>query len=207
MACPVVHFHMFENGWTFQDGPGVVADPIHNARFMYEIYLAAQSDFTGRVTVPVIWDKEQNTIVNNESSEIIRMFNREFNSLDGVDADLDFYPAALRTEIDEINAVVYDTVNNGVYRAGFATTQPAYDKAVAEVFETLGRTRSPPRAAAIPGRVAAHRSRLAPLYHAGALRYGVPLPLQVQCSADCGLFKPVGLRCASSIKSQASRRP
>jgi putative glutathione S-transferase len=130
-----VHWVMRENGWTFEPGPGVVPDPIHNARYMHQIYTAAKADYTGRVTVPVLWDKARGTIVNNESSEIIRMFNTAFDGL-GARAG-DFYPQALRPEIDAINQRIYDTVNNGVYKAGFATTQDAYEEAVVPLFETL----------------------------------------------------------------------
>jgi putative glutathione S-transferase len=127
---------MRENGWTFEPGPGVVPDPIHNARYMHQIYTAAKADYTGRVTVPVLWDKARGAIVNNESSEIIRMFNTAFDGLGARGGD--FYPQALRPEIDAINQRIYDTVNNGVYKAGFATTQDAYEEAVVPLFETLG---------------------------------------------------------------------
>jgi putative glutathione S-transferase len=131
----VVHWLMREQGWTFRDGPGVVPDPVLGARHLHEIYSAAQPRYTGRVTVPVLWDKKRRTIVNNESSEIIRMFNSAF---DGVGAGAgDYYPAPLRAEIDALNARIYDTVNNGVYKAGFATTQEAYEEAVVPLFDTL----------------------------------------------------------------------
>jgi len=131
----VVHWFMGEQGWTFDDGPGVVPDPNVGARYLHQVYTAAQRDYTGRVTVPVLWDKERRTIVNNESSEIIRMFNGAFDRWG--DAALDFYPADRRRAIDEINGVVYDTVNNGVYKCGFATSQAAYDEAFARLFATL----------------------------------------------------------------------
>ena len=104
---------------------------------MYEVYVKAKPDYTGRVTVPVLWDKQRQTIVNNESAEIIRMLNTEFDAFG--DASLDFYPAALRADIDALNAIVYARVNNGVYRCGFATGQDAYEEAFAELFETLER--------------------------------------------------------------------
>ncbi|HEV2557349.1 MAG TPA: glutathione S-transferase family protein [Microvirga sp.] len=130
-----VHWIMRRNGWTFEPGPGVEPDPINGARFLHQVYTAAKADYTGRVTVPVLWDKERRTIVNNESSEIIRMFNSAF---DGIGAKPgDYYPADLRAEIDELNRRIYDTVNNGVYKAGFATTQAAYEEAVVPLFETL----------------------------------------------------------------------
>jgi putative glutathione S-transferase len=131
----VVHWFMREDGWTFAEGPGVVQDPIHNARFLHEVYTAARPDYSGRVTVPVLWDKQRRTIVNNESSEIIRMLSRAF---DGAGAKPgDYYPDDLRTEIDAVNARIYDGCNNGVYKAGFATSQAAYEEAVTGVFETL----------------------------------------------------------------------
>ena len=131
----VTHWFMGAQGWTFEDGPGVVPDPVSGARFLHEIYARADPDYTGRVTVPVLWDKRRGTIVNNESSEIIRMFNAAFDGL-GAPAG-DFHPADLREEIDAVNARVYDTVNNGVYKAGFATTQAAYEEAVGPLFDTL----------------------------------------------------------------------
>ena len=131
----VVHWLMRENGWTFKDGPGVIADPLHDAEFMHQVYTAAKSDYSGRVTVPVLWDKKTNTIVSNESADIIRMFNSAF---DGVGAEPgDYYPEALREEIDAVNARVYDEINNGVYKSGFATTQDAYEEAVTTLFEAL----------------------------------------------------------------------
>ena len=131
----VVHWHMGENGWTFEDGPGVIADPVHHARFLHEVYTASQADYTGRVTVPVLWDLAAGRIVNNESSEIIRMFNSAF---DGVGATPgDFYPAELRADIDALNDRIYSTVNNGVYRSGFARSQRAYEEAARALFSTL----------------------------------------------------------------------
>lgn len=131
----VVHWFMGSEGWTFEPGESVVADPLGNASRMHEIYTRAKADYTGRVTVPVLWDKQRHTIASNESAEIIRMFNSAF---DGVGAKAgDYYPEALRGEIDEINERVYHTVNNGVYKSGFATTQEAYEEAVVPLFETL----------------------------------------------------------------------
>ena len=131
----VTHWRMGENGWTFEPGPGVVPDPLLNARYLHQVYTAADPRFTGRVTVPVLWDKQGDTIVSNESSEIIRMFNRAF---DGVGATPgDYLPAGLEEEIDALNERIYPTLNNGVYRAGFATSQRAYDEAVGPLFQTL----------------------------------------------------------------------
>jgi len=126
---------MLENGWTFADGPGVVPDPLHGARFLYEIYTRAEPDYTGRVTVPVLWDKETSTIVSNESAEIIRMFNSAFDGCGAAPGD--FYPEDLSAQIDVWNTRIYDTVNNGVYKAGFATSQEAYEGAFLKLFETL----------------------------------------------------------------------
>jgi putative glutathione S-transferase len=131
----VVHWLMLENGWTFADGPGVVPDPLHGARFLHEVYTRAVPHYTGRVAVPVLWDKATDTIVSNESSEIIRMFNAAFDACGAAPGD--FYSEDLRPQIDAWNARIYDTVNNGVYKAGFATTQEAYEAAVAELFATL----------------------------------------------------------------------
>ncbi|MDH3902301.1 MAG: glutathione S-transferase family protein [Xanthomonadales bacterium] len=131
----VVHWHMAENGWTFEPAEGVIPDPVNHASYLYEVYTAAEPSYTGRVTVPVLWDKKTHTIVSNESSEIIRMFNSAF---DGVGAKPgDYYPEALRVEIDELNSRIYSNVNNGVYKSGFATTQEAYEEAVVPLFETL----------------------------------------------------------------------
>ena len=131
----VVHWYMGDDGWSFDDGPGVVPDPILGAEFLREVYLAADPNCTGWVTVPVLWDRGTGTIVSNESAEIIRMLNAAF---DGVGAAAgDYCPAAHRDEIDRVNARVYDTVNNGVYKAGFATTQDAYEEAVGPLFDSL----------------------------------------------------------------------
>jgi putative glutathione S-transferase len=119
----------------FEEGPGVISDPVAGADRLYEVYIRSNPTYTGRVTVPVLWDKERNVIVSNESSEIIRMMNSAF---DRVGASLgDFYPVELREQIDALNARIYTTVNNGVYKAGFATTQDAYEEAVRRLFATL----------------------------------------------------------------------
>jgi len=131
----VVHWHMAENGWTFAEGPDVIADPVHHARFLHQIYTASQPDYTGRVTVPVLWDLATGKIVNNESSEIIRMFNSAFDGIGAAPGD--YYPEALRGEIDALNERIYTNVNNGVYRSGFARSQGAYDEAVRALFSTL----------------------------------------------------------------------
>lgn len=121
---------MLEHGWTF-----AMPDPLTGARYVYEIYQQADPTYTGRVTVPVLWDKETRTIVNNESSDIIRMLNREFGAF--TDDRTDYYPADVAEDIDAVNARIYDTVNNGVYRAGFATQQGPYEAAIVSLFDTL----------------------------------------------------------------------
>jgi len=131
----VVSWLMLENGWTFDQSLGSTGDKLDHFNFMHQRYTADTADYTGRVTVPVLWDKQQNRIVNNESSEIIRMFNSAFDDLTG--NDLDFYPAPLRGEIDALNERIYPAVNNGVYRAGFATSQQAYEEAFDDVFAEL----------------------------------------------------------------------
>ncbi len=135
ISLSVVHWLLRERGWTFDEGPGVIPDPIFGARGLSEFYVKARPDFSGRVTVPVLWDKQTSTIVNNESSEIIRMFNSAFDGVGAAEGD--YYPSDLKSEIDALNARVYATVNNGVYRAGFATTQEAYEEAFSALFETL----------------------------------------------------------------------
>jgi len=128
---PITH----NNGWTFEAGHGVVPDPLFGAKYLYEIYLAADPSYTGLVTVPTLWDKQRSTIVSNESSEIIRMFNSAF---DGIGATAgDYYPAELRAQIDAVNKLVYDNINNGVYRTGFATTDEAYAVAYNQLFDAL----------------------------------------------------------------------
>ncbi|MEE4152553.1 MAG: glutathione S-transferase family protein [Erythrobacter sp.] len=131
----VTHWLMRERGWTFDDGPGVVPDPNENAKTIHELYQIAEPRVSGKATVPVLWDKRERRIVNNESSEIIRIFNSAF--ADHGANDIDLYPQEHREEIDAVNARVYDDVNNGVYKSGFATTQKAYEEAVTPLFETL----------------------------------------------------------------------
>ncbi|MEE4200753.1 glutathione S-transferase family protein [Erythrobacter sp.] len=131
----VTHWLMRERGWTFDEGPGVVSDPNENASTIHELYQIADPDVSGKATVPVLWDKKERRIVNNESSEIIRIFNTAFTDLGA--RDIDLYPETLRDEIDEVNERVYENVNNGVYKSGFATTQEAYEDAVEPLFDTL----------------------------------------------------------------------
>jgi glutathionyl-hydroquinone reductase len=124
-----------ERGWAFRDGPGHSRDPINNFEFLSEAYLATDSSYGGRVTVPVLWDKESHAIVNNSDDDLMRIFNSEFDAF--TDSQLDLYPQKHRSEIDRLNDLIYETVNNGVYRAGFATSQKAYERAVYPLFETL----------------------------------------------------------------------
>jgi len=135
ISVSVVHPLMPTESWVFGKYPGATEDHINQSHYLYENYLKADPGFNGLVTVPVLWDKKQQTIVNNESSEIIRMFNSAFDEFGN--ADIDFYPEALRKGIDAINEPVYNNVNNGVYRAGFAQTQQAYNNAYDRLFSTM----------------------------------------------------------------------
>ncbi len=135
LPCSVVHWFMAESGWTFAAGDGVIEDTVNDADFLHEVYTAADPNFTGRVTVPILWDKATGTIVNNESSEIIRILNSAFDGVGALPGD--YYPREHRGEIDQINERVYSTLNNGVYKSGFATTQEAYEENVFPLFETL----------------------------------------------------------------------
>ena len=124
-----------DRGWAFRDGPGHSTDPINGFTFLSEAYLASDPNYRGRVTVPVLWDTKTNRIVSNSDDDIMRMFNREFDRF--TESRIDLYPADLRKEIDELNGFIYEHVNNGVYRAGFATAQNAYERAVRRLFEAL----------------------------------------------------------------------
>jgi putative glutathione S-transferase len=135
ISVSTVNSFMGDEGWTFDTGNGVNIDTINRKAKMYEIYTQALKTYTGRVTVPVLWDRQKATIVNNESSEIIRMFNSAFDEIGAIEGD--FYPIEKRQEIDSINELVYHKINNGVYKSGFATTQEAYNEAVTELFAAL----------------------------------------------------------------------
>ncbi len=136
ISVSVVHPDMLGDGWTFsRDFDGATGDTLYGLPFARDVYLKDTPDMTGRVTVPILWDKEREKIVSNESSEIIRMFNSAFNGITGDTQD--FYPEELHQEIDQVNARIYDEVNNGVYKSGFATSQAAYDDAVHTLFEAL----------------------------------------------------------------------
>ena len=137
ISVSVVNPLMLEHGWTFEPADGVVPDPIQDAQYLHQIYTAAKPDYSGRVTVPVLWDKETGTIVNNESSEIIRMFDWQFDDVGA--SGPRFCPPELESDIDAVNTFVYGSINNGVYKCGFATTQEAYEEAVKKLFAALGQ--------------------------------------------------------------------
>ncbi|AOX03550.1 glutathione-dependent reductase [Moorena producens PAL-8-15-08-1] len=131
----IVDPFMDKDGWEFSDGPGCIPDTVNGARYLREVYIKGDPNCTGRVTVPVLWDKETGTIVNNESREIIRMFDLEFDGI--AQSDISFYPENLREKIDKTIDAIYQPINNGVYRAGFATTQQAYEEGITELFDAL----------------------------------------------------------------------
>lgn len=135
LSVSIVHHFMGKDGWTFVAEDGATGDALYGAQFLHQIYTKADSNYSGRVTVPVLWDKQEKTIVSNESSEIIRMLNSAFDAWG--DASLDFYPTDVRAEIDAVNDLVYPNINNGVYRSGFATTREAYEEAFDDLFSAL----------------------------------------------------------------------
>ncbi len=135
ISVSVVDPHMLAHGWAFSGNFDSTLDEVNGHDYLYQLYRQTKGDYSGRVTVPVLWDKQRQTIVNNESSEIIRMFNSAFNAYTGIKDD--YYPEPLCDEIDQINAFVYKNINNGVYRCGFATTQHAFDKAFDRLFNAL----------------------------------------------------------------------
>ena len=137
ISVSVVDHFMGENGWTFLVRDGATGDTLYGLDYLHQVYTRADPGYSGRVTVPVLWDKKENTIVSNESSEIIRMLNSAFDEWG--DASVDFHPEGLRDEIERLNAFIYPSINNGVYRAGFATTQEAYEGAFTELFGALVR--------------------------------------------------------------------
>ena len=135
IAVSIVHPHMLDNGWVFDDWEGETGDNLYGYKYLHQQYTRAKSEYTGRVTVPVLWDSQRETIVSNESSEIIRMFNSSFNEFTPVKTD--YYPEDLLEEINLINANIYQNLNNGVYRCGFSTTQEAYQAAFNRLFVCL----------------------------------------------------------------------
>lgn len=134
ISLSVVDAEIIDNGWVFSDAPGSISDTVNGTRYLWEIYVKAKPDYSGKVTVPVLWDKQTGTIVNNESRQIIRMFDTEFGD---ARPEVDFWPKDLRSDIDTAIDAIYEPINNGVYRSGFATTQQAYEEAVSELFEAL----------------------------------------------------------------------
>ena len=139
VSLAAVSSFMGDEGWAFYDEPGVVPDTVNGARYLREVYQRAHPNYTGRVTTPVLWDKEKGTIVNNESRDIIRMFDHEFDAVPDAKPEVNFCPEDLREEVDRTLDELYEPVNNGVYKTGFATTQDAYDEAVTELFDALDR--------------------------------------------------------------------
>ena len=137
ISISVVNAIMRSHGWTFDDGQGVIADSINNKKYLYEVYLKEDQNYSGRVTVPLLWDKKTSSIVNNESADIIRMFNSEFDDIGANPGN--YYPEAKRTAIDDMNDYIYQNINNGVYRSGFATTQEAYNEAIETLFLGLDK--------------------------------------------------------------------
>jgi glutathionyl-hydroquinone reductase len=135
ISVSIVDPEMGDDGWVFSTGPGCIPDTVNGFTYLHQVYTAAKPDYTGRVTVPVLWDKTRRTIVNNESADVIRMLNSELDACG--DPSVDFYPRELRAEIDAVNARVYENVNNGVYRSGFATSQDAYEEAWHALFDAL----------------------------------------------------------------------
>lgn len=135
ISVSIVSPDMLDQGWSFQQNEGSSGDHLYGYEFLHQVYTRHSKNYSGRVTVPILWDKQQHKIVNNESSEIIRMLNSAFNQITG--NDLDYYPEPLHNAIDKINTLVYDNINNGVYRCGFATTQEAYNKAYLRLFDAL----------------------------------------------------------------------
>jgi glutathionyl-hydroquinone reductase len=135
ISISVVDPEIKENSWEFSDGSGCIPDQVNQLRYLWQLYVKVEPDYTGRVTVPVLWDKQTGSIVNNESREIIRMLDTEFGAI--AKPDVDLYPESLRSQIEETIDAIYNPINNGVYRAGFATSQSAYEEAATELFEAL----------------------------------------------------------------------
>ena len=176
ISVSVVEPALTDQGWRFGDYPGSDHDDLNGATYLHEIYTRADPSFTGRATVPVLWDKRRGTIVSNESADILRMLNSGFGAL--ADETVDLYPANLRDAIDALNARIYPRLNNGVYRTGFATTQVAYEEAFADVFAMLDELEQRLRGwARLPVRRRADGGRHPAVRHAGAVRSGLPWAL------------------------------
>ncbi len=191
---------MGDEGWQF--GPDADLDTVNGKKHLHEIYTLADPAYTGRVSVPILWDKERAAIVNNESPEIIRMFNTAFDAF--TNERTDYYPAELRGEIDAINKRVFESVNNGVYRSGFASTQEAYEEAFLDLFATLDWLEEKLSRQRYLGRRPHHRGGLAAVHHHPALRRGLLQPLQMQSAPHRGLPEPVEL--SARALSVAGRR-
>ena len=202
IAISAVNTYMGKEGWTFDPGPGVIPDTVNDTRCLYELYTLADPKYSGRATIPVLWDKKQRTIVSNESADIIRMFNSAFDEV-GANSN-DFYPAPLRAEIDELNTFIYPNVNNGVYRTGFATTQEAYEESFTTLFEALDSLDAT-RDAPLPHGRADNGSGLEVVHDAGEIRSGVFWALQMQPAAHRRLPESMGLR-VRSVSNARSRR-
>jgi hypothetical protein len=199
----VVHWLMLENGWTFMDGPGVIPDPFYGARFLYEIYTRAEPRYTGRVTVPVLWDKATKTIVNNESSEIIRMFNSAFDACGATAGD--FYPAELRAEIDTLNTRIYRNVNNGV--SGLRHHAKGVRESLYRTVRNPGFPRRTSGDATFFDWRSFDRGGLASLYNAGAFRPGVCRPFSSPTCVELRTILNCRVTCAIFIKCPASPKP
>ena len=174
---------MLSDGWTIAAG----ADPVNNAKALWQVYAKADPDYIGRATVPVLWDRERRTIVNNESGDIIRMFDAWPGAMGPL-----FRPPEFAAEIDALNDEIYRAVNNGVYRAGFATTQAAYEEAFRELFAMLDRLEERLRTRAFLHGEQITETRLAAVHHAGAVRRRLLRPLQVQSRSPGGFSRAVG---------------
>ena len=181
ISVAIVEPMMTDQGWRFGDYPGADRDAVNGATYLHEIYTRADPHFTGRATVPALWDKERRTIVNNESADLLRMFNSGFGAL--ADASIDLCPEDLRGAIDALNEAIYASLNNGVYRAGFATTQAAYEEAFGPIFATLDMLERRLEVRSVPVRRPADGNRHSRLRDPRALRRRLPRPLQVQPAA------------------------
>ena len=182
VSVSIVEPALTDQGWRFGDYPGATRDAVNGASYLHEIYTRADPHYTGRATVPALWDRERGTIVNNESADLLRMFNSGFGALASEAPDL--YPPAMRFAIDELNDEIYPSLNNGVYRAGFATTQAAYEEAFAGVFAMLDKIENRLPLRPLSARRASDRGRHPPVRDARPLRRRLFRPVQVQPQAD-----------------------
>ena len=185
-------------GWAFRDGDGYGLDPVNGFALLREAYEATEPGYEGHVSVPVLWDKQTSRIVSNNFPDITIDLDTQFGAW--ADPAYDLYPQSLRPQIDEINELVYATVNNGVYRSGFGATQESYHEAVTRLFATLDHPRGAARRAALPRRRPAYRGGRAALGDASQVRCGVLLAFQVQLAPDQRLSEPLGI-CAGSVRA------